>query len=441
MTVLDVHLEGSGMVGTLTSDERLALAFRYVDGYAGAALSIYLPVQSEPYDDIASRAFFHGLLQEGWRLDKVAATHRIDRNDTVGLLTHLGRECAGAISVVPQGHPPGRMPGDLDAHYVEISPAQLALDVADLYARKPPRRRMEFSLAGVQSKMAVTVHPDGRILEPLDGAPTTHIIKVGNAEDQVLVENELLCMKTAARLGLPVVDCEMRRAGAIPYLLVPRFDRVVDGNLVRRIHQEDLCQALGLPITMKYEKDRDPADPARAASFANLFALDRKTADPVGFTDALIRITFFNFLVGNADAHAKNFAFLHGGRKPVLAKFYDLVCIALYESASQEFALEIGGAKMWDDVGLDQWLAFLDAAGIKGKGRNRVIERLLRPMATAILPAMESELGALGLRESRASIILDCVGERIRHLNSTLDWAIKVDTDTFVVSGGGWQLS
>lgn len=441
MTALDVHLEAHGLAGKLRSDESGGLSFAYVPDYAGPALSLCLSVRAQAYGDVDSRAFFHNLLQEGWRLEQVAAQHRLERTDTVGLLSHLGQECAGAISVVPEGAAPGKMPGRLDADYAEISPAQLAQDVADLFARKAVRQRAEFSLAGVQSKMAVVALPDGRLLEAKNGAPTTHILKVGNADNDLLVENELLLLKTAKRLGLPVVDCERRLAGNIPYLLVPRFDRAIDGGLVRRLHQEDACQAMGLPTAMKYEKNGDPLNTARIAGFANLFALGRRTADPIGFASAVIRLTLFNFLTGNADAHAKNFALVYRGPKPVLAPAYDLVCTALYEHVSQEFAMRIGGAKIWDAVGRDHWLAFLDQAGVKGKGRDKIFERTFRPLAQAILAAMKAELELLGLGLTRSVLIRDCVGERLRHLNATLGFDVPVDTDAFAVSGGGWRLS
>lgn len=438
---LDVHLEGHGIAGTLSRDDQLAVSFRYADDYAGPALSLGLPVAGKAFGDLPSRAYFHNLLQEGERLDRVAAQYQLERTDTVGLLSHLGRDCAGAISVVPEGAPPGKMPGDLTADYAEIGEEQLARDVAALYAKRPPRKRAEFSLAGVQSKMAVTVHPDGRVLEPLEGAPTTHILKVGNAEDEVLVENELVVMKTARRLGLPVADCAMGRAGGIPYLMVPRFDRAVDGSLVRRLHQEDCCQALGLPPSMKYEKYADPTDERRAASFANLFGLSLHTADPVGFEDALVRITFFNYLVGNADAHAKNFALLHAGRRPTLAPFFDLVCIALYSSAAQDFAMRIGGTADWDGVDRNSWLNFLETAGRRGRSADRTIDKHLRPMAGAILGTMDDVIAAEGLDGSRVRLVRDCVGDRIRHLNATLGFGIPVATDAFAVRGGGWLLS
>lgn len=441
MTCLDVHLEGHGLIGKLTADESLALRFAYASGYSGPALSVSLPVREVPYGDTESRAFFGNLLQEGARLDKVAAQYRIDRNDVAGLLSHLGRDCPGALSIVHEGMPSGKMPGHLKRDYTEIPDSQLTQDVADLFMRRPPRQRTEFSLAGVQSKMAVVALPDGRLLEAIDGAPTTHILKVGNTDDEALVENEFVVMKTAVRLGLPVVECEMRQSAGIPFLLVPRFDRTLDGPLVRRLHQEDFCQALSLPASMKYEKNRDPDDRNRAASFANVFALARRTADPVGFIETLVRLTFFNFLVGNVDAHAKNFALLYRGHKPHLALAYDLVCVALYEHVDQGLAMRIGGVKMWDAVERDHWLAFLTDAGIRGKGRDRVIERVFLPMAQAILPTIERVIEEFGLGSSHAAVIMNCVGERVRYLNATMGFTIPVDTPPFGVHGVTWTFS
>lgn len=440
MTALDVYLEGEGLAGRLASDDTFSLSYQYSEGYAGPPLSLRLPVRPLPYGDSEARAFFGNLLQEGWRLERIAARHRVARTDIAGLLVHLGRECPGAISVVPENQPPGKAPGILATDYREISAEQLREDVAALYARRAPRAGTEFSLAGVQSKMAVTLLADGRVAEPIDGAPTTHILKVGNAEDELLVENEFVCLRTAALLGLPVVPCGIGRAGQTPYLLVPRFDRRIDNGLVRRLHQEDCCQALGLATSMKYEKDRDPDEPTRAASFANLFALARRTADPLSSLDSLIRVAFYNYLIGNADAHAKNFALLlPRGRRPRLAPFYDLVCIALYDS-SQEFAMRFGGRKMWDQFDRDSLERFLADAGIKGKGVDRIAERLLRPMAATILDRMQSVIESSDLGLSRVRLVRHCVGERIRHLNESLGWRIPVTTDAMLRQGGGWRM-
>jgi len=441
MTILDVYLEQEGLVGTLTSDDNFALSFAYVPGYAGPPLALRLPIRDETYGDVESRAFFQNLLQEGWQLDLVATQYRKGRTDVAGLLFYLGKDCPGALSIVPAGSPPVKSPGSLVTDYEAVSDDRLTRDIAALFERKPILGRTRFSLAGFQSKMAITQHPAGHFLEAINGAPSTHIIKVGNRDDESLVENEFLCLKAAAALGLPTIDCAIQKAGSIPYLLVPRYDRAIEGSTIYRLHQEDCCQALGLPPAMKYEKDGDPHDPRRVASFANLFHLSDELAAPIDCREILIKTAFYNYLIGNADAHAKNFSLMHVGKKPILADLYDLVCIALYPAALQDMAMAVGRTVEWDVVERADWQIFLTSAGITGKQQNTVIEKILRPMASRILDVFTALIEAHDMGTSRARLIRDCIGERLHHLNNIMGWDIPVPTDAFVVKGGGWTLS
>ncbi|MCF8506927.1 MAG: type II toxin-antitoxin system HipA family toxin [Caulobacter sp.] len=428
-------------VGRLVSDDFYALTFTYKPAYLrrpdATALSLSMPLTAEPYGDAAARAWFANLLQEGKRLDDICAGGPgrlpVDRNDVVGLLEQLGRECPGAVSAVPPGAPPGKRPGVLATDYAPIPDEELAAELANLFAGRPAKPGTEFSLAGVQSKMAVTVAADGTLLEPLpgSGAPTTHVLKVGDADHEALVENEFLCLELAAALGLPVVAREMRERAGVRSLLVPRYDRAVDyGNgTVHRLHQEDCCQALGLPPSLKYEKRGDRAT-GRIADFARLFGLNAKTAVPADFRATIAKANFLNFLIGNADAHAKNFSLLHDGRRPRLAPLYDLICIALYPRHSQEFSMRIGGSvdgavagkKMWDDIEREDWLAFLAIAGFRGAGGARFLETQLKPMADRALAAFDDLVVQHGLQQSPACAIRDCLAKRLAHLRATLGW-------------------
>ena len=235
-------------------------------------------------------------------------------------------------------------------------------------------------------------------------------------------------MKTAEALKLSVAECEIRRECEIPYLLVERYDRqVLDGN-VHRLHQEDACQALGLPPSMKYEKDRAEQDPDRAASFANLFALSQRMGTPARFRQSIIEVTFFNWLIGNHDAHSKNFAILYSGRKPELSKFYDLVSIDIYEGF-WEMSMRIGGKKMWDQVNAEHWLEFLGSADIPGERGTKVLEKSLKKMAEEILPAMTGIISEAGIKTvlggGETKALTDVVRERLIHLNKVFGWDIS----------------
>ena len=444
---LDVWLEDHDKpIGQLQSDRYKALRFTYADGYLSApdshALSLALSLTVQSYGDAQCRAYFANLLQEGPQLDRVAGQYGLDRDDVAGLLFHLGRECPGAVSIVPEGEPPSKRPGTLPDDYSLLNDELLSREVQELSYGRSPQHNIEFSLAGVQAKLAIAVDGEGRIYEPLpkSGAPTTHILKIGDPDKESLIENEFFCLKLADALGLPVVQPTLRKIGNVSALLIPRFDRVVEDNKVRRLHQEDMCQALGLPPQLKYERYGERGS-GYIATLARLFDIRRKTADPIGFQEALIKITFFNFLIGNSDAHAKNFSLLYTERRPRLAPFYDLLSIALYPGFSQEFALRVGGKDRWDELNRDDWMNFLHDAGVLGKGRDRIFERMLEPMAAIILDRAGQLLGEHGLEMTRVRLIRDCIGERIRHLNGSFGWQLGVSTDAFVVNAPGWSMS
>lgn len=158
-----------------------------------------------------------------------------------------------------------------------------------------------------------------------DGQPTTHILKPFITGLDGSVENELFCMTLAGRLGLAVPEVERRQVGETDFLLVRRYDRIEgDAGSIARLHQEDFCQALSVPPELKYE---DEGGPGIAQSQALLDAHARRpAADRLAFQ----RMVIFNYLVGNADAHAKNFALLYTHRAPDLAPIYDVVCTAAW---------------------------------------------------------------------------------------------------------------
>ncbi len=447
MRELDIWLEAfDAPIGTLSSDDYYVISFRYDSAYVDApdavSLSLCLPLRTEPYGDAEARAYFVNLLMEGKRLDDICSggdgRPSVDREDIVGILEYLGRECPGAVSVVPAGGRPGKRPGVLAEDYVPLSGEQLATELHNLFSGRPAKSGTEFSLAGVQSKMAVTVAVDGTLMEPRpdSGAPTTHILKVGDSRHDALVANEFLCLKLASALGLSAIDCAMFQHGGIDYLLVPRYDRQVDyiAGTVRRIHQEDCCQALGLPPRLKYEHNGDRRI-GRIADFVRLFGLNKRSTAPGDYRAALAKACFFNFLIGNSDAHAKNFSLLHDGRRPSLAQLYDLINVTMYPEHSQEFAMRIGGSvdgsvagkKMWDDVRKEDWLAFLAIAGFKGAGAQRFLESQFRPMAEKAVPELERLIRQYEVGAPPSRQILDCLSERIDHLDRTLGWRIHFD--------------
>lgn len=438
--ILDVYLDPDpDPIGVLERSVDGAISFAYRVGYGGRALSLSLPLDHGRFGDRATRGFFENLLPEGDRRDAIAARARLSTADVAGLLAIIGRDCAGAVSVVPSGERPIKVPGDLETDYRPISNEQLRQDLEDLRRSRLPRSQVRFSLAGVQSKMAVTIAPEAAdvILEPAADAvtvPSTHILKVSTRDHPALVHNEYICLKTAAALGLPVANAEFREIHDHPVLLVERFDRRVGGGRVDRQHQEDGCQALGLASSLKYQETAaDPGEDGifeegamrfEGPSLAAVNTLLRRTSRPALDRQTLIKAALLNFLLGNEDAHAKNYSFQHldsGG--VVMAPLYDLVCTARYEAfRHQDFALWIGRCRNPADLNVAHIHELLQQLGIQPRAVNRIIEGEVRTMTADILKAFDRALAEAPFPRISVEPVRDVVLARVDHMNRALGW-------------------
>ena len=185
----------------------------------------------------------------------------------------------------------------------------------------------------------------GRVALPSGSTASTHIIKPAVRDFDGLVFNEAFCLALARAVGLPTIAFSVGRVDDIDYLAVERFDRSVDGERVVRVHQEDFCQALGIPPERKYQAEGGP-------SLGRCFELLRTvSAAPVLDLGALLHALVFNLAVGNNDAHGKNFALLHRTDGTTrLAPFYDLVSTVAYPQFAPEMAMRVGGARVADRV-------------------------------------------------------------------------------------------
>ena len=335
-------------------------------------------------------AFLDGLLPEDDQRRAIAQDLRLLADDTFGLIRALGRECAGAIVMLPEDESPPAPATTLNA--TPLSDADLERLVANL--RSAPLGLgdgVRLSLAGVQEKLLLTRLPDGFWGRPLDGTPSTHILKPPLTRYERTVENELFCMRLAGHLGLPVAHVETLTVAGRPMLLVERYDRIVhaDGT-IERIHQEDMCQALGILPPHKYEEDHGPS----------LRQIARLVGGVVGRdgTEALLRATTLNLLIGNGDAHGKNFSLLHDPEGAIrLAPLYDVMSSRVYDD--RRLAMKIDGENRMDRVTAEQ---LIDEAATWGLGRAAaadVIRALLERVAVAANTAeAEAQLAPAGLR-------------------------------------------
>jgi serine/threonine-protein kinase HipA len=372
------------LIGERTRDYR----FRYLE--TDRPISLSLPVRTEPFGPSESRTFFDALLPEGVVREQIAASFKLAANDSFGLLAELGRDCAGALQILEQkrlSDPPGTRwlePDELDQLIHELPRRPLGIATGD------QRRRL--SLAGLQRKLVLVRDRDDRFGEPLNGMPSTHILKPQPADDQYpdIATNEFFCMRLAERCGLPVAKVELIVTDERPCVVVERFDRDTEATPTRRLHQEDLCQALGLTTDFKYQQPGWSV-PSYAA-LADL--LDTHSLAPGLDRLAGAESAVFNFLVANADAHAKNISLLHEPGGVRLAPMYDIVCTGIYQDVNQVLALSIGDELDADKIGVAHWI---DLA-FDFRLNSRAFEGRRRALAS-IVPSHARELA----KEARAN--------------------------------------
>lgn len=379
--VLDVYLKDR-KAGELKQDDDASLTFTYNSDYLATdpmALSVSLPLQEEPFNDRVVRPFFSGLLPDENARRRLAAALGISSNNAFGLLEIIGGECAGALTLLPHGSNPAASTTDDDEPLDE----KRLEEILSLLRQRPllgGEAGVRLSLAGAQDKLAVAI-VEGQVTLPRGGRPTTHILKPFIDGLDGAVENEVFCMKLARRLDLDAPRVSKGVAGKIDYFLVERYDRIVhaDGR-IERMHQEDFCQALSVPPELKYEEEGGPG----ASQCLQL--IRRTTGSPAADTLRFQRMLMFHYLIGNADAHAKNYALLYRSRVPDLAPIYDVVCTAAYPRLSKNLAMAIGGRSLSDTIQLAHWTSLVPPT----KAAKRMLVTELTGMADAIVPQADA---------------------------------------------------
>lgn len=355
---LSVRLQGV-QVGVL----RLVngkMEFTY-DENAQNPISLSLPLQKEPFKEKVCRAFFGGLLPENPNMrELLAKKYNINVNDDFKLLKEIGRDCAGALSFHEMTEP------QKSYQMLKIEGSILSDEELTKYLEELPYRPYlgkRLSLAGAQEKTAVCVI-NGKIALPNDDIPTTHIIKTALPKYVQSIQNEYICMKAAKEIGLEVAEVEIRKVGEIEFLLVERFDRKYSNNLEsERILQEDFAQSLGVQARDKYK-----------VTFKDCLKVLNQTATPANSKLRFVRQVIFNYLIGNTDAHAKNFSVYLTNDGIALTPAYDLLCSSIYD-CDQRIAMKIGKARYYSDVTEKDWEIFAQDLDISHKLVQAELER------------------------------------------------------------------
>jgi len=379
LTSLSVHI-GKQLAGQLSYTGGV-LSFQYDKDYlaskAPLPLSRHLPLQSKSFEDRATRAFFANLLPEGGIRTQVARQVGVSPDNIFGLLEAIGGDCAGALSLVTEDrvliHADSYRPitDDLLASELETLPAHPLLAGED---------GIRLSLAGAQNKLPIYWDKKGYAI-PEGGSPSTHILKTAIPQLQNSVINEVFCMNLASRVGLNIPKAEVATIGSQQVYRVERYDRKLgsDGT-IERLHQEDFCQALGIPPELKYENEGGPG-------FKDCFQLVEEWSDePLLDTQQLLNWVLFNFIIGNADAHGKNLSFLYADGMVRLAPFYDLISTAVYERINNKFAMKMGGQKDPRYLQASNLKHFAEEIGIDIRTVRNTIKRMADNVEKQSLP-------------------------------------------------------
>jgi len=308
-------------------------------------LSLALPVRPERFPQGTARPFLDGLLPEGESRRAIARGVGVDPADTYGLVEALGRDCAGAIVIQPLEEP---APPPASTRSAEALTPEAMAEIVDNLREAPlgAGGRVRISLAGVQEKLLLTHMPDGAWGRPVDGTPSTHILKPEIVRYPNTVENEAFCMRLAHHLGLLAAEVDTTEVARRKLIVVKRYDRLVSADgTVERIHQEDFCQATGTRPDDKYEEDGGPSL-RTVASIVEAVATRESL-------DSLLAAVTLHALVGNGDAHAKNFSLLHD-RSGVLrlAPVYDVMSTLCY--GDDRLAMYIDNVRRTDRLTIDR---------------------------------------------------------------------------------------
>ncbi|UFW51166.1 MULTISPECIES: type II toxin-antitoxin system HipA family toxin [Bradyrhizobium] len=362
MAELIALLDGNE-VGRVRSDARGRLTFGYDNAWRNAEgaypLSLSMPLAAEEHGPVAIQAFLWGLLPDSEQvLERWAKKFQVSTRNVFALIPNVGQDCAGAVQfVTPDGLDALKTGRDDKIEWLdepEIANRLQALR-EDHAAWRLPGDMGQFSLAGAQPKTALVLK-DGKWGIPSGRIPTTHILKPPPGHFDGHAENEHICLQLARELGLPAAETKVMRFEKEIAIVVERYDRQVSGNDIIRVHQEDICQAMGIPPTKKYQNEGGPTS-ADGIELLRTYSTDRD-ADLETFVSAL----GFNWLIGGSDAHAKNYSLLLASGPHVrLAPLYDIASILPYDHVDPrkvKLAMKVGGEYKLDQIGLRQWQKF-----------------------------------------------------------------------------------
>ncbi|MGN0364017.1 MAG: HipA domain-containing protein [Bilifractor sp.] len=415
MKTLRIYLEIQGkklLVGEIQGMHPDDAVFTYDEEYLahGVPVSVSLPLQRESFPPSMTRCFFEGLLPEGFSRKSVANWMHADEEDYLTILAGLGKECLGAIRVVETETETDTDTDSSDKpSYKELTIEQVRQLAAEGATKSTELLvKSHLSLTGASGKVGLFLN-NGKWYQPRGTAPSSHIVKQSHVRLKHMVENELLALRTAQRLGIPTARSFVVNTGSYQdseiLLATERYDRdlvhstkKVNGMICPlRLHQEDFAQALGIPGSKKYETPG-------GNYLEKIFRLVRNVSEnPLKDQCTLLDLLIYDKLIGNTDNHIKNISLLYSPdlRSVRLAPAYDLVSTLLYRESTSDMSIAIAGEMRWDKITRDTFLQADQEIGLSRKIIGEEYDRLQEQMIPA-LNAVAAEMEREGFADTSA---------------------------------------
>ena len=426
MTELLVVVADRRIMGEIRRDRRGRLTFVYDDRWrsmdAAYPLSLSMPLVVAEHEHARIDPWLWGLLPDNEAiLARWGQRFHVSPRNAFALLAAVGEDCPGAIQLVRPDRVDDILQAD-DRQVEWLTEADIAERLhilrQDRAAWRLARDAGQFSLAGAQPKTALLF--DGqRWGVPSGPTPTTHILKPPIDGLDGHAENEHLCLTLARALGLPAARSEVRSFGDEPAIVVERYDRTRLPGSIRRLHQEDMCQALGLPPTKKYQNEGGPG----CAELSE--AIRTHSGEPGDDARTFARAIMLNWIVGGTDAHAKNFSMLIGPQgRGRLAPLYDVASMLPYDADLRrlKMATRIGGKYLLNEVHSRHWVKFatdvrLPPAEVIDMGRT------MAQMLPAVFAETVDDARANGLDHPILQRLTEMLNVRSEHCARVLETA------------------
>jgi len=380
-------------------------------------LSLSMPLTGASYGDDKITPWMWGLLPDNeLTIQKIAAGNHVSPQNAFALLWVIGEDCPGAVQFVD----PERVEAMAQGGEIKwLTEAEIAERLADLRRTQSMGRRSDegqFSLPGAQPKTALALSPDGRWGVPSGRIPTTHILKPPMADMDGHAEDEVFCLALANKVGLTAAEAHMERFAEEVAIVVRRYDRFpTRTGSIARIHQEDICQALGVHPSLKYENQGGPG-------IVQIMDLLNWTSEPIEDRRRFMRAIAYNFIIMGSDAHAKNYTLLFGAAGRVrLAPLYDIASYIPYIKDRWQdvrMPMRIAGHYRYSDILPRHWQRMAKACGYPvEEAVNQVAELLTKLPAAAAETA--AELRGQGITHRILDDLAEGIAWRCAHLEKS----------------------